>query len=58
MPESHNLLGFILGQQGNLDSSLIHLRRSVALQPDSAEAHYNLGAALWYSGSKKKRFRS
>ena len=51
--ESHNLLGFILGQQGNLDLSLIHLRRSVALQPESADAHYNLGVALWYSGSKK-----
>ena len=47
---------FILGQQGNLDASLVHLRRSVALQPDSAEAHYNLGVAFWYSGSGKKRY--
>jgi len=52
--ESHNLLGFILGHQGNLDVSLIHLRRSVALQPESADAHYNLGVALWYSGSKNE----
>jgi len=52
--ESHRLLGFILGQQGDLASSLVHLRRSVALQPDSADAHYNLGVALWYSGSHKE----
>ena len=52
--ESHNLLGFILGQQGDLASSLVHLRRAVALQSDSADAHYNLGVALWYSGSHQE----
>ena len=36
-------------------SALAHLERAVALQPGFAEAHYNLGVALWYSGSKDER---
>ena len=51
---AHNLLGFILGQQGDLPAALAHLERAVALQRESAEAHYNLGVALWYSGSKER----
>jgi tetratricopeptide (TPR) repeat protein len=47
--EAHNLLGFILGQQGDLASGMTHLERAVALRPDLAEARYNLGVALWYS---------
>jgi tetratricopeptide (TPR) repeat protein len=52
--EVHNLLGFVLGQQGDLTSALIHLERAVLLRPDLADAHYNLGVALWYSGAKTK----
>jgi tetratricopeptide (TPR) repeat protein len=52
--EAHNLLGFILGQQGDLPSALVHLERSVALRPESAEARYNLGVALWYSDAKDR----
>ena len=51
---AHILLGFVLGQQGDLPSARAHLERAVALQPDSAEAHYNLGVALWYAGAKEK----
>jgi len=52
--DAHNLLGFVLGQQGDLSSALAHLERAIALQPDSAEARYNLGVALWYSGSRDR----
>jgi len=52
--EAHNLLGFVLGQQGDLTSALIHLERAVLLRPDLADAHYNFGVALWYSGAKTK----
>ena len=51
---AHILLGFVLGQQGDLSSARAHLERAVAIQPDSAEAHYNLGVALWYAGAKEK----
>src|SRR4029079_19666111 len=51
---AHKLLGFILGRQGDLPAPMVHLERAVALQRESADAHYNLGVALWYSGSKEK----
>ena len=35
-----------------MPSALVHLQRSVELRPDLADAHYNLGVALWYSGSR------
>ena len=50
--EAHNLLGFILGQQGDTTSALRHLQRAVVLLPSSAETHYNYGAALWFNGQK------
>ena len=31
-----------------------HLERATALQPFSADAHYNLGVALWYSAAKDR----
>ncbi len=52
--EAHNLLGYILGQQGNTSSALPHLERAAALRPESAEVHFNYGAALWYGGAKQR----
>lgn len=52
--DAHGLLGFLLGQQGNLSQALPHLERAVALRPDSGDAHYNLGVALWYSGQRDR----
>ena len=52
--DSHILLGYILGQEGDFPSALQHLQRAVALRPESADVHYNYGAALWYSGAKDK----
>jgi tetratricopeptide (TPR) repeat protein len=51
---AHNLLGYILGQQGDTASALPQLERAIALRPDAADVHYNYGAALWYSGEKQK----
>jgi tetratricopeptide (TPR) repeat protein len=51
---AENSLGFSLGQKRDLNSALEHLNRAIVLSPDYAEAHYNLGVALWYSGSKEK----
>jgi len=50
--DAQNLLGFVLGQEGDLASALVHLERAVSLRPDLSDAHYNFGVALWYSGSK------
>jgi tetratricopeptide (TPR) repeat protein len=52
--DAQSLMGFVLGQQGNLPSALTHLQRAVALRPESSEVHYNLGAAWWYSGFKDR----
>jgi tetratricopeptide (TPR) repeat protein len=52
--EAHNLLGYILGQQGEMEFALNHLQRAIQLRPDYADAHYNYGVSLWYSGSKEK----
>lgn len=52
--DAHNLLGYILGQQGDTASALPHLEHAATLLPDSPEVHYNYGAALWYGGAKQK----
>ena len=41
-----HLLGVIHGMLGNLDGTEICCRKAIALRPDYAEAHSNLGAAL------------
>ena len=53
----HNLLGFVLGQQGDLQAALDHLRRAVDLAPESADARYNHGVALHYSGAPDQAIR-
>ncbi len=50
--EAHNLLGFVIGQLGDLPAAIDHLRMAVRLDSVLATAHYNLGVALWYGGQK------
>jgi tetratricopeptide (TPR) repeat protein len=50
--EAQNLLGFVLGQSGDLQAAIDHLRKSVTLDPLLATARYNLGVALWYVGQQ------
>ena len=51
--EAHTVLGFVLGQLGDLKAAVPHLRRAAVLRPEWSEARYNLGAALWYSGARQ-----
>ncbi|HTP95423.1 MAG TPA: tetratricopeptide repeat-containing glycosyltransferase family protein, partial [Burkholderiales bacterium] len=43
-------LGNLLDEAGQLDAAIRHLERAVALSPDLAEAHNNLGVCLDRSG--------
>lgn len=47
--EAHNLLGFVVGQLGDLPAAIEHLHQATKLDPALASAHYNLGVALWYN---------
>jgi tetratricopeptide (TPR) repeat protein len=40
--------------KGDLSVARDQLARVIALRPDFAEAHYNLGVALWYGGEREK----
>ncbi len=46
----HQSLGQVLAERGELEPAIVHLRRSVELQPDFAAAHGGLGAALLTRG--------
>ena len=41
--------GLELGKQGKWSEAIAELRRAVELQPASAEAHYSLGVALFWT---------
>lgn len=49
IPESadlHNVLGTALAARGNVEEAITEFRAALRLEPDSATAHRNLGAAL------------
>ncbi len=46
--------GLELGRARNLRGAIDSLAKAVSLQPEFAEARFNLGAALWYGGEKTK----
>src|SRR5690606_13040058 len=39
---------------GDLDTALAHYRRAVAMQPEGAQAHLNLGVALKLRGEREE----
>ena len=41
-----NLLGIQSAQQGNINEAIIHFQEAINIQPNYADAHYNLGIAL------------
>jgi Flp pilus assembly protein TadD len=45
-PTAHNNLAVALDEMGRSDEAMTHLREAVALAPDSAAPHYNLGLML------------
>ena len=54
-----NLLGFVQGQNRDLQASVSTLKRAErSSSPDMSEARYNLGVALWYSGDRTAALES
>ena len=51
---AHNNLGFLLAQQGLLDSAIAHYRTALHDWPRYADAHNNLGAALAAQGKNQE----
>jgi tetratricopeptide (TPR) repeat protein len=49
-PEALYLHGIALGKAGQPENAAEYYRRAIALRPDFAEAHHNLGAALMALG--------
>lgn len=47
-----NLLGFVQGQERDLDAALASLKHAVELDPAMPAANYNLGVALWFGGAR------
>ncbi len=50
-PAIYNDLGFVLERQGLPEDAVVAYRKALELDPDSASAHYNLGASLARSGA-------
>ena len=50
-PAIYNDLGFVLERQGLPEDAVVAYRQALELDPDSASAHYNLGASLARSGA-------
>lgn len=44
--------GIEAGKSGDLKRAIAHLTKAAQTNPGLAEAHFHLGAALWYSGEK------
>ncbi len=49
-PAIYNDLGFVLERQGMADEAVENYRKALELDPESASAHFNLGASLTREG--------
>ena len=52
--KAHNLLGFVLGQQGKLPEAIKELHQAVALDPQSSAAH-SISALPYGTGAREPR---
>jgi cytochrome c-type biogenesis protein CcmH/NrfG len=52
--ESHNNLGVVLGQTGNIERAIAQFERALRIKPDYAGAHNNLGNALSQIGQTEQ----
>jgi tetratricopeptide repeat protein len=48
--DSHFLLAYLLGQENQLDQSIVGFQRALTLRPDDPDILYNLGTSLLYRG--------
>jgi len=53
-PFGWKVLGAVLNQTGRISEGLIACEKSVAIEPENAEAHYNLGVTLKQLGRLEK----
>jgi tetratricopeptide (TPR) repeat protein len=44
---AHTNIGLVFLQKGKIDDAIAHYRSALQMQPDSWDAEYNLGTALW-----------
>ena len=55
--KSDRLLGAALGQRGQIDEAIRQYQETLRLNPDAAEAHYNLGVTLAAKGQTDEAIR-
>src|SRR4030095_17051216 len=46
---AHDRLVFVRGRQGRTGDAIAEFRQAVALSPGLFDAHYHLGATLWWT---------
>ena len=54
MPDAHYSLGIFLDHTGRLDEAVAAYRKAIALKPDYAESHCNLGSRSSTKGSSRR----
>ena len=53
LAEAHDRLAFVRGRQGRTAEAIEGFRKAIALRPDLFDAHYHLGATLWWTKDAK-----
>ena len=57
-PEVRTNLGLVLAREGRFSEAVAQLNEVLRLNPNSAEAHNNLGGVLLMAGQPKRAFRT